>query len=84
MREEIRKVFRWIYDWVTVLVGSAFFLVTGLPELLTTLNAIDVTPLVGAPSAVKWTTGTAIAKGVLSWYVSEVKRRRAEQLGGSP
>lgn len=63
---KVKSAARWVYDWITVIVAS----LVGVPELalqaLSYLDGIDISPIVGAETALKIVTGVAVVKAVLS------------------
>lgn len=70
----MRRLARWVYDWITVIVAS----LVGVPELviqlLSLVDGIDITPFVGPDKALKIVTGVAIAKALLGFIESQMKR----------
>lgn len=71
MWEDIKAWFKWLYDWVTVLVATSVGSLAGLLELLSILSSVDLTPILPASVALQIITGIAIAKGLLSWWLSK-------------
>jgi hypothetical protein len=71
--EKIKTAFRWAYDWVTVLVASMVGLPDVLLQLLSIVQGVDISPLIGADKALKIVTAVAIAKAVLSLIESRGK-----------
>ena len=69
----MKKLVRWIYDWITVLAASLVGLPTLLLQLLNFLGAVDLTPFVGADTALKIVTGVAIVKALLAFIESRIK-----------
>ena len=68
----VSAFFRWLYEWVTVIVAAA---VGVLSEGIDILNAIvgstDISPLFSPATAVKIVTAVAILKGIHAWYQSQ-------------
>ncbi len=62
--------FKWVYDWITVLVGMAMGVVSLLPDLLAMLSGIDLSPLVGPQRALQIVTVTALAKAAIAFWQS--------------
>jgi hypothetical protein len=60
----------WVYNWITVLTGIIVGGLAMLPDMLTNLTGIDLTPLMGPHRAAQIVTGTAIAKAVIAVYQS--------------
>lgn len=69
----MRRAFRWVYDWLTVITASLVGLPTLLLQLLNFLGAVDLTPFVGADTALKIVTGVAIVKALLAFIESRIK-----------
>lgn len=69
----MRRVARWVYDWITVIVAS----LVGLPELILQLlsffDGVDITPFVGPDKALKIVTGVALVKALLGFIESRMK-----------
>lgn len=62
----IKSWARWVYDWITVLVGLLVGVPTVLIDLLNAFGGVDISPLVGNENALKITAGVALAKALLS------------------
>jgi len=69
----MKKLFRWVYDWLTVITASLVGLPTLLLQLLNFLGAVDISPLVGPDMALKIVTGVAIVKALLAFIESRMK-----------
>lgn len=70
IKAKFKAFFKWIYDWITVLVGAAMGFVSLLPNLLTELAGIDLSPLVGPERALQVVTATAILKALIAFWQS--------------
>jgi len=71
--QKIKTAFRWAYDWVTVLVASLVGLPDVLLQLLSVVQGVDISPLIGPDKALKIVTAVAIAKALLSFIESRGK-----------
>ena len=74
MWQTIKSWFRWVYDWMTIIVASLVGLPTLLIEILNAMSGIDLTPMVGTDKALKIVTGVAIVKAVLAFIESRMTR----------
>ncbi len=76
MWEGVKKVFRWIYDWMTVLAATLIGVPSLLLEFLNLLNGVNFTPLVGADTSLKIVTGIAITKALLAAIESQINKAK--------
>lgn len=71
IKAKLKAFFAWVYNWVTVLTGIIVGALAMLPDMLTNLTGIDLTPIMGPHRAAQIVTGTAIAKAVIAVYRSK-------------
>jgi len=76
MWEKIKTAARWVYDWITVLVASLVGVPSLLLQLLDSVGAVNIAPLVGPDLALKIVTGVAIVKAILAVVESSIKARQ--------
>jgi len=76
MWEKIKTAARWVYDWITVLVASLVGVPSLLLQLLDSVGAVNIAPLVGPDLALKIVTGVAIVKAILAVVESTIKARQ--------
>jgi hypothetical protein len=75
MWNRVKSAVRWVYDWATVLTASFVGLPALLLQLLSSLDGVNLTPLIGADMALKVVTAVAIVKAVLAFIESKIKAR---------
>lgn len=69
----MKKLCRWVYDWITVLTASLVGLPSLLLQLLNYVGYVDLTPFVGPEKALKIITTVALVKGLLAFLESQFK-----------
>lgn len=74
MWESIKVVFRWVYDWVTVLAAALVGAPSIIIQILSFVGVDDIAPMVGADNALKIVTSVAIAKALLAYLESRMKK----------
>lgn len=68
MLDKIKAFFKWVYNWITVIVGIVMgFMAIGL-QIFDQLTGIDLTSFVTHQRAVQITTAVAVAKALVSTY----------------
>lgn len=73
MWQKVKTAARWVYDWITVLVGLFVGVPSAILELLNAFAGVDIAPLVGPENAVKIMAGVALTKAVLAVLESKVR-----------
>lgn len=73
MLDKLRALFRWIYDWITVITASLIGLPALALEFFSYFSGVDIAPLVGPDRAMKIVTAVALLKGVLAFAQSKAK-----------
>lgn len=73
----IKAFFKWVYDWVTVLAASLVGLPSVTLDFLTSVGAIDYSPLVGSDKALKIVTTVALIKGICAFAINARKKKAA-------
>lgn len=71
-----KAFFKWVYDWITVIVASSVGLAGPMVGLLNVVGAVNMAPIFGPEVALQIVTYVAIAKGVCAWLVSLKKAAR--------
>ena len=71
----MKRFFRWVYDWITVLTASLVGLPTVLLQFLSFFAGVDLTPFVGPEMALQIVCGVALLKGVLAWVESMLAKK---------
>lgn len=71
----MKRFFRWVYDWITVLAGVLVGAPSILLELLHYVEFIDFSPWVGSDRALQVVTGVALAKAILAFIESRIEAR---------
>lgn len=69
----LKRAVKWLYDWATVLTATIVGSVSTAFELLDVFSVVDLTTILPPETAVKITTGVAIAKGLHAFIVSRAK-----------
>lgn len=69
----MKRLLRWVYDWLTVIAAFLFGVAPLLLQLLEAFGGVDLTPFVGAETALKIVTGVAIVKALLAFIESRMK-----------
>lgn len=72
VRDKIKSWLHWVYDWITVIVASLVGLPSLLIQLLDSLGAVNIAPLVGPELALKIVTCVALVKAALAFVESRV------------
>lgn len=70
LKQKIKAALKWVYDWVTVLVGTVMGAVSLLPNLLNALSGVDLSPIVGPERALQIVTAVALTKALLAFWQS--------------
>lgn len=69
----MKRLFRWVYDWLTVITAFLFGAAPLLLQFLDAFGGVDLTPFLGAETALKIVTGVAIVKALLAFLESRMK-----------
>ncbi len=69
----MKRLLRWIYDWITVLTASLVGFPAVMLQLLDAFGGVDLSPFVGADTALKIVCGVAITKALLAFIESRIK-----------
>lgn len=73
IKSKVKAALRWVYEWVTVLTASLVGLPSLVLELLSSLDGINISPLIGSDKALKIVTAVAIVKAVLALIENKMK-----------
>lgn len=67
----MKKFFRGVYDWITVIVASLVGVPSVVLQFLHFIEFVDFSPWVGPETALQIVTGVALAKALLAFLESQ-------------
>lgn len=73
MWEKIKSAAYWVYEWITILAASLVGLPSLLLELLSSIEGVNLTPLIGPELALKIVTIVAVAKAIIAFIERKIR-----------
>lgn len=75
IKEKLKALFAWIYNWITVLTGIVVGALSVLPDVLVNISPIDLSPILGHAHAAQVVCGVAVMKAA----IETVRNRKARK-----